>query len=81
MDTMKMQDMQLTQDSGDTMSTIGDQSLVTGTTPATNGTNSQGTASQQQKDHLDRACRSTRVDPFTPTAIHRPTSTCMIGSP
>ena len=46
MDKMKMQDMQLMQASGDTMSTIDDWSSVTGTTPATNGTNSQGTASQ-----------------------------------
>ena len=41
-----MQVMQLMQGSGDTMSTINDQSSVTGTTPVTNGTSSQGTASQ-----------------------------------
>ena len=35
------------QASGDTTSTVGDWSLVTGTTPTTNGTNSQGTASQE----------------------------------
>ena len=46
MDKMKMQDVQLMQASGDTMSTINDQSTVLGTTPATNGTSSQGTASQ-----------------------------------
>ena len=33
-----------------------------------------------QTDHLGRACRSTRVEPFTPTAMHKPTSTYMIGS-
>ena len=44
-----MQDMQLMQASGDMMNTIDDQSLVRGTTPATNGTNSQGTASQGEK--------------------------------
>ena len=42
-----MQDMQLMQASGDTMSNVNDWSAVTGTTPATNGTNSQGTASQE----------------------------------
>ena len=47
MDKMKMQDIQLMQVSGDTMSTITDQSLVMGTTPTTNDTNSQGTASQE----------------------------------
>ena len=47
MDKMKTQDMQLTQASGDMMSTVNDQSSVTGTTPTTNGTNSQGTASQE----------------------------------
>ena len=46
MDKMKMQDMQLMQPSGYTASTIDDQSSVTGTTPATNSTSSQGTASQ-----------------------------------
>ena len=47
MDKMKMQETQLTQASGDTMNNIDNQSLVTGTTPTTNGTNSQGTASQE----------------------------------
>ena len=47
MDKMKMQDVQLMQASGDTTSTIDDQSLDMDTTPATNGTNSQGTASQE----------------------------------
>ena len=49
MDKMKMQDAQPMQASGDTVSTIDDQSSVTGTTPATNGTSSQGTASQEAK--------------------------------
>ena len=49
MDKMKMQDMELMQASGDKMSTINDWSLVIGTTPTTNGTNSQGTASQEAK--------------------------------
>ena len=38
--------MQLMLASGDTMSTINDQSSVMGSTPATNGSSSQGTASQ-----------------------------------
>ena len=46
MDKMKMQDAQLTQASGVTMSTDDDRSTMTGTTPATNGSSSQGTASQ-----------------------------------
>ena len=33
-----------------------------------------------QTDHLGRACRSTRVEPFIPTVMNKPTSTCMIGS-
>ena len=41
-----MQDVQLMQASGDTMSTINDWSTIMGTTPTTNGTSSQGTASQ-----------------------------------
>ena len=47
MDKKKPQDVQLMRASGDTMSTPNDWSSVTGTTPATNGTNSQGTASQE----------------------------------
>ena len=46
MDKMKTQDMQLMQASGDTTSTINAWSSVTGTTPTTNGSSSQGTASQ-----------------------------------
>ena len=49
MDKMKMQDAQLMQTTGDTMSTVNDWSSVMGTTPATNDTNSQGTASQEAK--------------------------------
>ena len=45
MDNMKMQDAQLTQASGDTMSIVDDWSTIMGTTPATNGTSIQGTAS------------------------------------
>ena len=33
-----------------------------------------------QRDHLGRACRSTRVELFTPTALRRLKSICMIGS-
>ena len=33
-----------------------------------------------QTDHLGRACRSTRAEPFIPTAMCKPTSTCTIGS-
>ena len=47
MDKIKMQDTQLMQASGDTMNTIDDWSSVMGTTPTINGTNSQGTASQE----------------------------------
>ena len=46
MDKMKMQDAQLMQASGFTMSTDDDQSTMTGTTPAINGSCSQGTSSQ-----------------------------------
>ena len=46
---MKTQDAQLIQTSGDTMSTVDDWSSVVGTTPAPNGTNSQGTVSQEAK--------------------------------
>ena len=43
---MKIQHAQLMQASGVTMSTDNDQSTVMGTTPTTNGSSSQGTASQ-----------------------------------
>ena len=46
MDKMKMQDEQLMQASGDTMSTVNHWSTVTGTTATTNGSRSQDTASQ-----------------------------------
>ena len=46
MDKMKMQDAQLTQASGVTMSTNNDWSSMTGTTPTTNSSSSQGTAIQ-----------------------------------
>ena len=49
MDKTKMQVVQLTQANGDTMNTIDDQSSEMGTTPTTNGTNIQGTASQGAK--------------------------------
>ena len=44
-----MQDMELMQASGDTVSTVDDWSSVMGTTPTINGTNSQGTGSQRAK--------------------------------
>ena len=47
MDKKKMQDTQLMQASGDTMSTVNDWSSILGTTPATNGSSSQGTISQE----------------------------------
>ena len=47
MDKMKMQDVQLTQASGVTMSTDNDQSTMTGTTPTINGSSSQGTTSHR----------------------------------
>ena len=46
MDKMKMQDVQLTQASGVTMSTDNDQSTVKGTTLTTHGSSSQSTATQ-----------------------------------
>ena len=46
MDKMKMQDVQLTQASGVATSTNDDQNIVSGTTPTTNGSSSQGTTSQ-----------------------------------
>ena len=46
MDKTKTQDVQLMQASGGTRSTVDDQSSITGTTPATNGSSSQGTTSQ-----------------------------------
>ena len=49
MDKMKTQDAQLMQASGDTLRTIDDQSSVMGTTPATNSTSTQDTASQGVK--------------------------------
>ena len=49
MDKMKMQDVQLMLASGDTGSTIDDQSSVTGTTPATNSTSAHGTSTQWAK--------------------------------
>ena len=46
MDKMKMKDVQLMQATGVTMITNNDWSTVTGTTPATNSSSSQGTTSQ-----------------------------------
>ena len=48
MDKMKTPDAQLMQANRDTTSTVNDQSSVVGTTPTTNGTNSQGTATSQE---------------------------------
>ena len=64
-DKMKMQDAQLMQASGVTISTDDDWSTATGTTPVTNGSSSQGTASQGTN-------RSSWQG--------KPKSTCMIGS-
>ena len=80
MDKMKMQDAQLMQASGDTMSTINDWSSVTGTTPATNGTSSQGTASQGANRPSWQGMQVHKSGTIHTTAMHRPTSTCMIGS-
>ena len=79
MDKMKMQDTQLMQASLDTVSTIDDWSSVMGTRPTTNGTSSQGTASQGAKRPSWQGLRSIRVE-FTPTTMCKLTSTCMIGS-
>ena len=46
MDKMKMQGVQVMQASGITMSTNDDWRTMTGTTPTTNGSSSQGNASQ-----------------------------------
>ena len=46
MDKMKMQDAQLMQASGVTMSTNDDQTIMMQMTPTTNGSSSQGTVSQ-----------------------------------
>ena len=75
---MKMQDVQLMQASGVTMSTNDNWSTMTGTIPATSGSSSQGTAGQGASRPSWH--RSTRVEPFIPTAMHKPTSTYMIGS-
>ena len=80
MDKMKMQDMQLTQASGDTTSPVDDWSSVMGTTPTTNSSSSQGPASPKANRPSWQGCRSTRVEPSIPTAMHKPTSMCMIGS-
>ena len=65
-----MQDSQLMQASGVTMSTIEDLAPVAKILPV-----------KGQTDHLGRDCRSTRVEPFIPTALCKQTSTCTIGSP
>ena len=52
MGKMKMQDAQLTQTSGVTMITNDDWSTVAGTTPATNGSSSQGLTSQGAKQTI-----------------------------
>ena len=80
MDKMKTQDTQLMQASGETMSTVDDQSLVTGTTPATNGTNSQGTASQEANRPSWQGLQVHKSGTIHTTAMCKPTSTCMIGS-
>ena len=80
MDKMKTQDATLMQARGVTTSTIHDWSTVMGTMPTTNGSSNQDTTSQGQTDHLGRTCRSTRVEPFIPTVMGKPTSTCTIGS-
>ena len=80
MDKMKMQDVQLMQASGDTTSTIDDQSSVMGTTPTTNSPSSQGTASQEANRPSWRGLQIHKSEPSIPTAMCKPTSTCMIGS-
>ena len=77
MDKMKMQDVQLTQAGGFTTSTDDDQSIMTGTRVAQVA---KALPLKGQIDCLGRACTSTRVEPFIPTAMCKPTSTCTIGS-
>ena len=70
MDKMKMQDAQLTQASGVTTSTIDDWSTTMGTTPATNGSSSQGTASQGANRPLYKPFYNFNMS--TPTNIPEP---------
>ena len=76
MDKMKMQDAQLTQASGATTSTGDDQQLLLQPTAQA----AKALQVKGQTDHLGRACRSTRLEPFIPTAMCKPTSTSIIGS-
>ena len=71
---MKTQDAQLMQASGDTKALlmIGAELLPQ---PMAQVSKALG-----QTNHLGRACRSTRVEPFTPKAMCKATRTCMIGS-
>ena len=81
MDKLKMQDVQLMQASVDTTSTVDNQSSVAGTTPTTNGQNNQGTASQEANRPSWQGLQiHKRVEQFIPTAMYKPTSTCVIGS-
>ena len=76
MDKMKTQDMQLMQTSGiqQALSMIRAQSQEQLLQPMAQTAKAQPV--KRQTDHLGRACRSTRVEPFIPTAIHKPTNTC-----
>ena len=80
MDKMKMQDAQLTQASADTTSTIDDQSTVMGTTPTSNGSSSQGTASQVANRPSWQGLQIHKSGTIYTHTMHKPTSTCMIGS-
>ena len=77
MDKMTMQDAQLMQASGDTASIIDDWSSVTGTTPTTNSTSSQGTASQGARIP---SWQGLQVHKSGTIHTHSYAQTCMIGS-
>ena len=77
MDKLTTQDAQLMQASGATMSTDDDQSTMTGTTPTTNGSSSQGTTTNRPSWQGLQIHKSGTI--YT-TAMHKPTSTCTIGS-
>ena len=77
---MKMQDAQLMQASGDTMSTINDWSTVMGISPVTNSSNSQGTASQGANKPSWQGLQIHKSGTIYARVMCKTTSTCMIGS-
>ena len=80
MDKMKMQDAQLMQSSRVTTSTDDDQRTVTGTTSTTNGSSSQGTASQGPKRPSWQGLQIHPSGTIYTHSYEQPPSTCTIGS-